>query len=284
MSGKFGMEKDAREDALKAGVREIAKYTGIEVSNSEVKRKVFNGRSSDIIDYTVSCIGEEKQVVESFLSKCKAAEWYVERWREGKKNYYLTWVLVKIPCAEADKIIEENKKREECERVKDKVLVYIVYKFRDYTEESIVAETEVMRILAQNGFKPMSVKELGVTGTKNIDIELTQLKYKAGIFLRGEITTEYHGEKIELPDEKFYYFPLYSATMNIFMKDVVSGTVISSKNETQREYGKTKQVAEEKAIKKTVGYAVNSILNDLRDRGVKNNCGSIVPKTKIGLK
>jgi len=118
-----------------------------------------------------------------------------------------------------------------------------------------IAETELITKLTKNGYEAISVE------TTSSDM----LRNRVSKLISGTLSTEYLGDKIELPDGKTMdYDPGYRTQIDIRIIDVNSNTAIASKNESQKDFGKTKDEAEEKAIKKVAGKVAEYIIKELK--------------------
>jgi len=118
-----------------------------------------------------------------------------------------------------------------------------------------IAETELITKLTKNGYEAISVE------TTSSDM----LRNRVSKLISGTLSTEYLGDKIELPDGKTMdYAPGYRTQIDIRIIDVNSNTAIASKNESQKDFGKTKDEAEEKAIKKVAGKVAEYIIKELK--------------------
>lgn len=117
-----------------------------------------------------------------------------------------------------------------------------------------IAETELINKLTEKGYEAILVEST----------ESGQLKNKVSKLMSGTLSTEYLGDKIELPGGKIVdYVPRYRAQIDIRIIDVNSDTSIASKNESQEDFGKTKDEAEEKAIKKVINDISEYIIEKL---------------------
>jgi len=108
LSYGFSTEKDARDDALNTAIKNAVKYIG-----SDVKVKITNmitsyGLSREIRNPTVVAQQVEEQLSQAFLSRIKAQEWYIEKYKKNSKVYYSVFLLANVPKNEIDRSIEQQ--------------------------------------------------------------------------------------------------------------------------------------------------------------------------------
>lgn len=103
MSGKFAMEKDARDDAQNHAISNVVKYLGTFVNSKIEKAKTNYGLSSDIVDPTNIGRSIEEQLSKAFATRVKPIEWYIEKWQNKlKETYYVVYVKTGVPKSVID--------------------------------------------------------------------------------------------------------------------------------------------------------------------------------------
>jgi hypothetical protein len=123
ISDKFRSEKDACENALKNAVQKFAAYCGVEIEDLARTIKTGYNLSSEITDATKSEISATKQIVNAYVSRMKAGNWYIEKYekfddKKYREIFYIAYVKANIPEEEfgAVKLWKEKKELEEKQR------------------------------------------------------------------------------------------------------------------------------------------------------------------------
>lgn len=119
-SAYHSMEQNAREDALRAAVKEFAQYCGVDVSVLAESLTLSVSKASEVIDPTVAQKVREKQVIDAFVSRVKGSEWYSRRLQRSRgptlvDTPWQAWVLVKVPPDEVAKVQAYQKEKRDRE-------------------------------------------------------------------------------------------------------------------------------------------------------------------------
>ncbi len=116
LSGKFVMEKEARDDAHRHAVSIVVRYISTDVRDKFERLIASTGLSTEVIDPTETIRGFEQQLSEAVTRRVKASIWYIEKWekRQGPQTetYHLVYLLAKVPQAEVDRVIAEQRQHQ----------------------------------------------------------------------------------------------------------------------------------------------------------------------------
>lgn len=116
LSGKFTMEKDARDDAHRDAINKVVRYISTDVHSKFERLIVSTGLSSEVIDPTTAIRDFEQQLSEAVTRRVKASQWYIEKWQQKQgsevKTYHLVYLLAKVPQTEVDKVIAEQQEHQ----------------------------------------------------------------------------------------------------------------------------------------------------------------------------
>lgn len=109
LSGKFAMERDARDDAYRNAISNVVRYIGTYAKDKFERISTTYGLSSGIVDPTKASRDFEEQLSSAFASRVKAKEVYSEQWQDPKMNesYFLSFVLSVVPESVIEKSYEE---------------------------------------------------------------------------------------------------------------------------------------------------------------------------------
>lgn len=123
-SASFSTEPEARDDALRAAVREFARYCGVDVRVLAESLRVGVAPASGVRDPTVAESIAEKQTVEAFVRRVKGNEWYVRRIQRSRDGVPVDsgWqasVLVKVPPDEVTRVERYRSEAREQELERD---------------------------------------------------------------------------------------------------------------------------------------------------------------------
>ncbi|MFH1352003.1 MAG: hypothetical protein ABIH68_00310 [bacterium] len=109
LSGKYALEKEARDDALRTATNNVIKYIGTLVEDKFNRLQTSYGLTSETVDPTNVTRRLEEQLAAAFATRVKAKEWYIEKWlkKETKETYVLVFVLAKVPQNAINQVYEE---------------------------------------------------------------------------------------------------------------------------------------------------------------------------------
>jgi len=117
LSGKFSLEKEAREDALRDAINKVVSYIGVEVKTKFENIQTSYGLSSEIIDPTRITREFEEYFSKAVARRVKAKEWYIQKYRLQKKRtaetFYMVYVLAFVPEKEVSRTINKQIKEQE---------------------------------------------------------------------------------------------------------------------------------------------------------------------------
>ena len=111
-------ERSAREDAMRHARKEYAKYTGVDVEIVDEVISTLYGKSSGILDATVSGRTHSTEKASAKVSRIKAKHWYSEKYNASRNGQsrgvaYKYWVLVTVPVDEYEKVQQYFRKQEQ---------------------------------------------------------------------------------------------------------------------------------------------------------------------------
>lgn len=109
LSGKFAMEKDARDDAHRTAIANVVRYIGTLAQDKFQRVVTTYGLSSQVADPTKAARGFEEQLSAAFAARVKPQEWYIEQrlLKKTKETYYVAYVLAKVPKSAIDQAYQE---------------------------------------------------------------------------------------------------------------------------------------------------------------------------------
>lgn len=107
LSGTFGTEQSAREDARRNAVNGVVNYMGTLVKDKFERARVSFGLESDVVNPTDSARAFQKQLAVSVANRVKAKQWYEEKWQAPTGVGWRSFVLVQVPEA----AVEESYKQ-----------------------------------------------------------------------------------------------------------------------------------------------------------------------------
>lgn len=115
ISENHSLERDARNSARRDSVRTFAAYCGVEVFDLHRAVSTSFSLSSGITDPTVVTKQQQEQMVDAYVSRVKAREWYIEEWALISDNaiierYYRVYVKSAVPSDEYYKVMEYKRK------------------------------------------------------------------------------------------------------------------------------------------------------------------------------
>jgi len=118
-----------------------------------------------------------------------------------------------------------------------------------------VTITELASKLAEKGYEAVIVEST----------ETNQLRNKASKLIIGTLSAEYMGNRIELPGGKVMKsLEQTRATIEVKVIDVETDTAVTSKNVSEKDFGKSLSESKEKALKKAAGSTAEYISNQLK--------------------
>jgi len=99
LSGKYALEKEARDDAMRTATNNVIKYIGTIVEDKFNRLQTSYGLTSETVDPTNVTRRLEDQLAAAFATRVKAKEWYIEKWliKDTKETYVTVFVLAKVP-------------------------------------------------------------------------------------------------------------------------------------------------------------------------------------------
>lgn len=109
LSGKYATEKESRDDAHRAAIRNVVRYIGTLAQDRFERLQTSYGLTTDIVNPTDVTRRFEEQLSSAFATRVKAKEWYIEKWQNKKtrETYYLSFVLSGVPKSAIEKAYEE---------------------------------------------------------------------------------------------------------------------------------------------------------------------------------
>lgn len=117
ISENHSLERDARNSARRDAVLTFAGYCGVEVSDLHQAVSTSFGLSSGISDPTVAAKQHQNQIIDAYVSRVQAREWYIEEWvlQSGSsiiERYYRVYVKSAVPKDEYYKVIQYKQEKE----------------------------------------------------------------------------------------------------------------------------------------------------------------------------
>jgi len=109
LSGKFAMERDAKDDAYRNAVSNVVRYIGTFAKDKFERISTTYGLSSEIVDPTKASRNFEEQLTSAFATHVKGKEFYSEQWENPKmqESYFLVFALASVPESVIEKSYEE---------------------------------------------------------------------------------------------------------------------------------------------------------------------------------
>ena len=131
LSGKYAIEREARDDAMRTAANNVVKYIGTLAQDKFQRLQTSYGLSTEIVDPTNVTRRFEEQLASAFVTRMRAKEWYIEKWqrKKTKETYFAVFVLAKVPNSAIEKAYEDavnatiddlKKKRDEANEAKAK--------------------------------------------------------------------------------------------------------------------------------------------------------------------
>jgi len=131
LSGKYAIEKEARDDAMRTAANNLVKYIGTLAQDRFERLQTSYGLTTEIVDPTNVTRRFEEQLASAFVTRARPKEWYIEKWlrKQTKETYFAVFVLAKVPISAVEKAYDDvvnatiddlKKKRDEANEAKAK--------------------------------------------------------------------------------------------------------------------------------------------------------------------
>ncbi len=111
VSGKYALERDARNNAIADARMKIVESLEVKVDSKLVEEIIVSGKTSDILSGEAESVRVSKFMANAVITGTKVEKYYVERWEKSKgrkrKKYYIAKVLIRFSKNEHDEFVRK---------------------------------------------------------------------------------------------------------------------------------------------------------------------------------